>query len=347
MLSGLWYEYLRNLETDMKEQGRRIALITDNAPTHPPPTKPPIGYIGPPPPVLDYVKLIYLPPNTTAWLQPLDAGIIRSLKAGYQRRFVKYIVDYFEKYGTVAPNLNVLQVIYMVAEAWDELPAQTIFHCWQKVGLVESIDREQHGSYAEYQKYTQDSTKFSIESLLDFGCNSQQVEDLTNEFLYYDEDAPDEETSYEDISLNSIITDLQEKVNLSNEHGDNQSEDDDEESILDSQIDSETITFTDADRYLDKLSTLLEGVSVGSLPTSGKLIQIPDAVQFLRKLRSSLKNFTEENKTQSTLSSWLQRSQTTVTAPELRVLESLDSVSPLVNREMDNQKDKGIYYVGL
>lgn len=77
MLSGIWYEFLGKLNEDMRAQGRHIALITDNAPTHPPPDKPPIDYSGPKPPALDHVMLIYLPPNTTAWLQPLDAGINR------------------------------------------------------------------------------------------------------------------------------------------------------------------------------------------------------------------------------------------------------------------------------
>ena len=81
MLSGLWYKYLQNLNDSMKIQGHRIALITDNAPTDQTPENPPIDYKGLPPPVLDHVKLIYLPLNTTAWLQLLDAGIIWSLKA--------------------------------------------------------------------------------------------------------------------------------------------------------------------------------------------------------------------------------------------------------------------------
>ena len=94
-----------------------MALITDNAPTHPLPKSPPIDYNRPPLPLLDHIKLIYLPPNTTAWLQPLDAGVIRSLEAGYPRRFIQHMVDYFEKHEQAASNLDVLKVIYMVADA--------------------------------------------------------------------------------------------------------------------------------------------------------------------------------------------------------------------------------------
>ncbi|PWW78685.1 hypothetical protein C7212DRAFT_166126, partial [Tuber magnatum] len=85
MLSGIWYVFLGKLNEDMKAQGRYIALITDNAPTNPLPEKLPIEYTGPKLPILDRVILFYLPLNTTAWLQPLDARIIRYLKADYQQ----------------------------------------------------------------------------------------------------------------------------------------------------------------------------------------------------------------------------------------------------------------------
>ena len=51
------------------------------------------------------------------------------------------MVDYYEKHGEAAPKLEVLEVIYMIAEAGDELPSSVVFHCWQKVCLVESLDR--------------------------------------------------------------------------------------------------------------------------------------------------------------------------------------------------------------
>jgi len=53
----------------MHNANRKILLLVDNAPTHN---------------LLDIeltnVVIHYLPPNTTAFLQPLDAGIIHSFK---------------------------------------------------------------------------------------------------------------------------------------------------------------------------------------------------------------------------------------------------------------------------
>jgi len=261
ILSGLWYEYLQNLNDSMKIQGRRIALITDNAPTQPPPERPPIEYKRPPPPVLDHIKLIYLPPNTTAWLQPLDAGIIRSLKAGYRRRFVQYMVDYYEKHGEAAPKLDILQVIYLVAEAWDELPSSVVFHCWQKVGLVESLDCNIYSSYDEYIGHIRTATQVSILSLLDTSCNSEQVNTLANDFLDYDEEAGDEDARPEDISL----TDIVDHLDLENHHVSDSDHDPDISDITS----SETISIALENTYLTEITKLLERFLVDTLQTTG------------------------------------------------------------------------------
>lgn len=56
----------------MKAQRRKILLLLDNVPCHP--TQ------------FDFsnVELCYLPPNTTAAVQPLDQGTIRAFKIYYR-----------------------------------------------------------------------------------------------------------------------------------------------------------------------------------------------------------------------------------------------------------------------
>ena len=72
MLSGLWYEYLTDLNKEMALLVRGIILVTNNRPSYPPTNKPPKRYLGPPLPHLTNITLIYLFKNTTPYFQPLD-----------------------------------------------------------------------------------------------------------------------------------------------------------------------------------------------------------------------------------------------------------------------------------
>ena len=79
MTSELFIEYLMNFNNQMKSENRKIALIIDNCPSHP--------FIE-----LSNIKLIFLPPNTTSVLQPMDAGVIHSLKSKYRVMLCKKLL---------------------------------------------------------------------------------------------------------------------------------------------------------------------------------------------------------------------------------------------------------------
>ncbi len=66
----------------MKRQNRKILLLADNAPT----------YLLDESIQLSNINVHFLPPNTTAHLQPLDAGIINSFKV--KIKIVNYLFFY-------------------------------------------------------------------------------------------------------------------------------------------------------------------------------------------------------------------------------------------------------------
>jgi hypothetical protein len=70
MQVSIWNEYLKKLDSRMRAQGRNIILLIDNAPTH-------SLYENT---NLTNITIEFLPPNTTAHLQPCDQGIINSFK---------------------------------------------------------------------------------------------------------------------------------------------------------------------------------------------------------------------------------------------------------------------------
>ena len=68
MTGELFKEYVDWLDRKMRLANRKVALVVDNCPAH-------IEV-----PLHQNVDVIFLPPNVTSVVQPMDAGIIRTVK---------------------------------------------------------------------------------------------------------------------------------------------------------------------------------------------------------------------------------------------------------------------------
>lgn len=149
--TDLWYEFLRSLDGDMRAAGRHIALVCENCPTYPPPTKPPPNYRGPPPPVLTNITLFFLPTNTAPALQPLSQGIIVSFKATYRKMYAELLVEHLGNTGVKREKLDTLEAIDIIASAWSAVPARIVLQCWQAAGICEDLQMiDVGGSPADY-----------------------------------------------------------------------------------------------------------------------------------------------------------------------------------------------------
>jgi len=208
MRAIIWYDVLRKVEAIMRIQQRRILLLSDNVSSHPRPESPPRNYKGPTPPVLQYIQLEYFAPNMTAFIQPLDAGIIRSFKARYRQRLLEHMVNLFGKNPisfSADKTIDIYSAIMMATEAWDSVPSSLIFNCWQKTGIIAAFDKEEVGdvNYDAYIKHLKEESRTSIASLLDAGelgelelgegllSREDSVDLITDEFIDFDEDITD------------------------------------------------------------------------------------------------------------------------------------------------------------
>ena len=71
MTTELYNEFLRAFDKEICARGLQQALlVVDNAPSH----------VERPATKLARTKLVFLPPNTTSKMQPLDGGIIKTFK---------------------------------------------------------------------------------------------------------------------------------------------------------------------------------------------------------------------------------------------------------------------------
>jgi len=111
---------------------KRALLLLDNAPSHPSyeTLKSDDGTI----------KVIFLSPNTTAAIQPMDQAVLGPSKRRYKRKLLIYLLAHIilenESEVTSVPEIlkawNMKQVVYWIASAWEEASPGSLRKAWNK-----------------------------------------------------------------------------------------------------------------------------------------------------------------------------------------------------------------------
>ena len=78
---------------------------------------------------LSHINVLWLPPNSTAKLQPLDQGIIYNFKANYRKHWLRFVMDKTEAQKPPLLTINVLKAILWSIQLWDEVRAESIHYC--------------------------------------------------------------------------------------------------------------------------------------------------------------------------------------------------------------------------
>lgn len=127
MTSALWKDILDQINHKMSLQGRKIILLVDNATVH---------RSG-----KDYsnVKIVFLPKNTTALIQPLDQGVIKTLKSYYRTQLVRKMMSAIEsgvKMQEFIKKLDGFSAMYMLKRALFLVKPSTVTNCFRKAQIV-------------------------------------------------------------------------------------------------------------------------------------------------------------------------------------------------------------------
>ena len=110
----------------MRKSNRTVVLVLDNCRAHPNVNE------------LTNVRLIFLPPNTTAKTQPLDAGVIRCPKSHYRKNLAKMCLLAFEEKKNF--KIDVLEGMRLLSNAWNSVSEATIKNCFKKVYFTQPED---------------------------------------------------------------------------------------------------------------------------------------------------------------------------------------------------------------
>ena len=84
---------------------------------------------------------MFLPPNTTSKLQPMDQGVIQSLKAHCKAMSIKKLVEAIEKKKPL-PEFFLLDAMQILDVAWGKVTTKTVVNCFEKAVISKEKQSE-------------------------------------------------------------------------------------------------------------------------------------------------------------------------------------------------------------
>ncbi|XP_042909414.1 tigger transposable element-derived protein 4-like [Parasteatoda tepidariorum] len=154
MTTTIWERHIRKLDSLFSLQKRKVALIVDNCTVRSQPES------------LKAIEIVFLPPNVTALLQPLDQGIIQDLKRKNKKVLVKDLIkalDKNEKHAGFVANAESEDIL---REEVDPEPLENLLQVVSKKGC--SVNDE--------NAFVDIDNDIAI-------CSQATVKDLPSEFL--------------------------------------------------------------------------------------------------------------------------------------------------------------------
>ena len=182
------------VEKNNKEKNldNKAILILDNATSHSANLKD----------IYPHIDVIYLPPNTTSILQPMDQGVIATFKSNFLRKTLKRVVQYTSGgEGNVMSfwkTFTIKDAVDMISEAWNGLSSQNMKGVWSK--LWPELRSNEH-SVTDTPKCYEEIIELSQQ----VGLENVTVENINEYIATHDESITNDELLQ--IELDSIVMD--------------------------------------------------------------------------------------------------------------------------------------------
>lgn len=130
MNSEIFKDWVRLLDKKFKKERRKILLFIDNCPAHPKMEN------------LQSITLIFFPPNATSLLQPMDQGIINTLKIYYRKLLISEKIKCLDEHSDF--NINIKNAIEWLYKSWRMLSSQCVENCFRKAGFSKLQTNDRH-----------------------------------------------------------------------------------------------------------------------------------------------------------------------------------------------------------
>ncbi len=158
MQRDLFVKEIRSFYSRRAQEGCKVVvLITDNAPTHALPAEatlvPPAELPAGCPPNMRVYKMkigagpvlyiVFLPPNCTSICQPLDQGILHSLKAAYRKHMMRWLLAKYKANQAIRDlskiKPDVKNAITWASWAWQDMDAEVVRNCSRAAGILDMV----------------------------------------------------------------------------------------------------------------------------------------------------------------------------------------------------------------
>uniref|UniRef100_A0A1B6LJJ7 HTH CENPB-type domain-containing protein n=1 Tax=Graphocephala atropunctata TaxID=36148 RepID=A0A1B6LJJ7_9HEMI len=201
---------VKRYQKALGKEGSKVLLLLDNAPTHPTEN------------LLERedgrFRAMFLPPNVTSLLQPMDQSVIETMKRNYRRQLIrKLLLENEDEEGIVAQHkkINLKDCSYMVAEAWSMVKATTLRRAWNKLKGISTKEelqkeKEEQQRQKEEEEREEENDEVTVEEIRDIiinipGCSECSAEDV-GEWLSCDSTDPGFQILDDDELVQSVVT---------------------------------------------------------------------------------------------------------------------------------------------
>ena len=194
----------------------KALVLLDNAPAHPSASKL-VALDG-------RIRVMYLPPNTTSLIQPMDQGVIHAWKLLYRRYFLDkvLVVEDLEEDTRgqrtlqALKNYTIRSAIHNFADAWKALKMSTLANAWKKllfgadVPVVDFTGFETHDFINRFQKAGDEVSEENLEDWLgvdetvgssEILTDAEIVDSVLHKNTVVDDDVEEEHPQPKKISL--------------------------------------------------------------------------------------------------------------------------------------------------
>ena len=115
----------------------------------------------------------YLPPNCTSIIQPMDQGILRSLKCRYKKEFLLKMLDACNSGDSISAfqkEFTIMDALWKIRSAWENIPKEILSNGWHKIWptLIYIEDDDDDDETEEFKGFSESSEKLLIRELVSY-----------------------------------------------------------------------------------------------------------------------------------------------------------------------------------